>query len=141
MHSSIDFEHSIFTCGSQHRSPPSEKASSDRAGLESPKILPGTQLCHSGSMLYKAVFRIHQASGQSSSQPQVLLLWFSTRLPTPVFLGFPCGSAGKESTGNAGDLGLIPGLGRSPGEWKDDPLQNSGLENSMDCVIHRLQRV
>ena len=38
------------------------------------------------------------------------------RLPTPVLLGFPCGSAGKKSTGNAGDLGLIPGLERSPGE-------------------------
>ena len=35
---------------------------------------------------------------------------------TPVFLGFPCGSAGKESAHNVGDLGLIPGLGRSPGE-------------------------
>ena len=40
------------------------------------------------------------------------------RLPTPVFLGFPCGSAGKESICNVGDLGLIPGLGRSPGEGK-----------------------
>ena len=40
------------------------------------------------------------------------------RLPTPVFLGFPCGSAGKESTCNVGDLVLIPGLGRSPGEGK-----------------------
>ena len=39
-------------------------------------------------------------------------------LPTPVFLGFPCGSADEESTCNAGDLGLIPGLGRSPGEGK-----------------------
>ena len=54
------------------------------------------------------------------------------RLPTPVFLGFPCGSAGKESTCNAGDLGLIPGLGRSPGEGNGYPLQYSGLENSMD---------
>ena len=44
------------------------------------------------------------------------------RLPTPVFLGFPCGSAGKESTCNAGDLGLIPELGRSPGEGKGYPL-------------------
>ena len=44
------------------------------------------------------------------------------RLPTPVFLGFPCGSAGKESTCNAGDLGLIPGLGRSLGEGKGYPL-------------------
>ena len=39
-------------------------------------------------------------------------------LPTPKFLGFPCGSVGKESTCNVGDLGLIPGLGRSPGEGK-----------------------
>ena len=46
--------------------------------------------------------------------------------------GFPCGSAGKESTCNAGDLGLIPGLGRSPGEGKGFPLQYSGLENSVD---------
>ena len=46
--------------------------------------------------------------------------------------GFPCGSAGKESARNAGDLGLIPGLGRSPGEGKGYPLQYSGLENSMD---------
>ena len=44
--------------------------------------------------------------------------WRRERLPTPVFLGFLCGSAGKESTCNAGDLGSIPGLGRSPGEGK-----------------------
>ena len=50
--------------------------------------------------------------------------------------GFPCGSAGKESACNAGDLGSIPGLGRSPGEGKDYPLQYSGLENSMDCIVH-----
>ena len=51
-------------------------------------------------------------------------------------LGFPCGSAGKESACNAGDLGLNPGLGRSPGEGKGYPLRYSGLENSMDCIIH-----
>ena len=56
------------------------------------------------------------------------------RLPTPIYLGFPCGSAGKESTCNVGDLGSIPGLGRSPGEGKGYPLQHSGLENSMDCI-------
>ena len=49
---------------------------------------------------------------------------------------FPAGSAGKESTCNAGDLGLIPGLGRSPGEGKGYPPQYSGLENSMDCIAH-----
>ena len=51
-------------------------------------------------------------------------------------LGFPCGSAGKESTCNAGYLGSTPELGRSPGEGKGYPLQYSGLENSMDCTIH-----
>ena len=49
---------------------------------------------------------------------------------------FPCGSAGKESACNVGDLRLIPGLGRSPGEGKGYPLQYSGLENSMDSVVH-----
>ena len=53
-------------------------------------------------------------------------------LPTPVFLGFPGGSEGKESTCNAGDLGLIPGLGRSPGGGHGNPLQYSYLENPMD---------
>ena len=54
-------------------------------------------------------------------------------LPTPVSLGYPCGSAGKESACNAGNLGSIPGLGSSPGEGKGYPLQYSGLDNSMDC--------
>ena len=49
--------------------------------------------------------------------------------------GFPCGSAGKESAFNAGDLGSIPGLGRSLGEENSYPLQHSGLENSMDCIL------
>ena len=49
---------------------------------------------------------------------------------------FPDSSVGKESACNAGDLGSIPGLGRSPGEGKGYPLQYSGLENSMDCIIH-----
>ena len=79
-------------------------------------------------------------------------------LPTPVFwpiepvhrvtksqtalsnfhfhLGFPCGSADKESTCNVGDLGSNPGLGRSPGEGKGYPLQYSGLENSRDCIVN-----
>ena len=58
--------------------------------------------------------------------------WRRDRLPTPVFLGFASGSDSKESTCNAGDLGSIPGLGGSPGEGKGNPLQYSGLENSMD---------
>ena len=45
-------------------------------------------------------------------------------------------SDGKEFACNAGDLGSIPGLGRSPGEGKDYSLQYSDLENSMDCIVH-----
>ena len=55
-------------------------------------------------------------------------------------LGFPGGSAGKEPTCNAEDLGSIPGLGRSPGEGKGYPLPDSGLENSMDCVVHGIAK-
>ena len=55
-----------------------------------------------------------------------------------LLLGFPCGSVGKESSYNAGDLGLIPGfdpwVGKIPGEGKDYPLQYSGLENSVHGV-------
>ena len=64
--------------------------------------------------------------------------WRRDRLPSPVFLGFPCGSAGKEPTCNAGDLGLMPGLGRSPREEKGYPLQYSGLENSTDSIVHEV---
>ena len=55
-------------------------------------------------------------------------------------LCFPDGSAGKESACNAGDLGLIPGLGRSPGEGKGYPLQYSGLENSMDPIVNEFAK-
>ena len=58
------------------------------------------------------------------------------RLPTPVFLGFLCGSADNESSCKAGDLSSIPVLKRCPGEGKGYPLQYSGLENSMDCIVH-----
>ena len=64
------------------------------------------------------------------------ICWRRDRLSTPVFMVFPCGPAGKETACNAGDLGSIPGLGRSPGEEKGYPFQYSGLENSMDCIIH-----
>ena len=58
-----------------------------------------------------------------------ILIW-SLALPE----SFPYGSVGKESALNVGDLGSIPGLGRSPGEGKGSLLQYSGLENSMDCI-------
>ena len=64
---------------------------------------------------------------------------------TQVFMGFPDNSGGKESTCNTGDLGSIPGLGRSPGEGNGSPLQYSYLGNSMDrgawrATVHKLQR-
>ena len=54
--------------------------------------------------------------------------------------GFPGGSGGKESTCKVGDLGLIAGLGRSPREGTGYLLQYSGLENSMDCIVHAVTR-
>ena len=67
-------------------------------------------------------------------------LFFSLYLhevfPLCPCLGFPGGSAGTESACNAGDMGSIPGLGRFPGEGDGCPLQYSGLENSMDCIVH-----
>ena len=56
------------------------------------------------------------------------------------FRSFPGGSAGKESTCKVGDLGSIPGLGRAPGEEKVYPLQYSGLENSMDCIVYGIAK-
>ena len=57
-------------------------------------------------------------------------------LPTPVFLDFPCGAAGQEVSSSARDLGLILGLGRSPGDGNGYPLQYPGLENSVDSIVH-----
>ena len=78
---------------------------------------------------------------QNPPAMQKALVWFlgwedllEERLSTPVLLDFPCGSAGKESACNVGDLGLIPGLGSSPGAGNGYPLQYSCLENSMDYI-------
>ena len=75
------------------------------------------------SYLTIAAIHRHYSLGNSFSLPL---------LPTPVFLDFPGGSAGKESACNVGDLGSIPGLGRSPGEGNGNPLQCSCLGNPMD---------
>ena len=60
------------------------------------------------------------------------ICWKRNRLLTPIFMGFPGGSDSKESACNAGELGLISGLGRSPGEGNGNPLQCSCLKNPMD---------
>ena len=64
----------------------------------------------------------------------------------PLLWGFPYSSVGKESACNAGDLGLIPGLGRPPGEGNGNPLQYSCLENLMDrrswrAIVHGFARI
>ena len=60
--------------------------------------------------------------------------WKRERLPTSVFLGFPGASAGKESAHNAGDLGLIPGLGGYPGEWNVNPYAVHGVSKSQTLL-------
>ena len=64
--------------------------------------------------------------------------WYSCHQNSELsfHLGFPGGSAGKDSACNVGDLGSFPGLARSPGEGKGYTLQYSGLENCMDCIVH-----
>ena len=72
--------------------------------------------------------------GVAQSQTRLKRL-SSSSSSTGLHRGFPGGSAGKESTCNAGDLSSIPGLGRSPGEGNGYPLQYSGLENSRDYIV------
>ena len=79
---------------------------------------------------------IAQSVKHLPAMQETLVQFLDWEDPTPVFLGFPYGSAGNESTCTAGDMGSIPGLGRSPGERKGYPLQYSGLENSMGWIVH-----
>ena len=62
---------------------------------------------------------------------------YADSLYTLSHQGSPNSSVGKESACNAGDPALSPGSGRSPGEWIAYPLQDSGIENSMECRVHR----
>ena len=91
-------------------------------------------------------------SGSSAFSKSSLYIWkFSVHvLLKPSFndferdlasIDFPGGSAGKESSCHVGDLGSIPGLGRSPGEGNVYPLQYSSLENFVDYMVHGLQRI
>jgi hypothetical protein len=73
----------------------------------------------------------------SASISLAYLILYSMRLYLlSLQQAFPCGLAGKESACNVRDLGSVPGLGRSPGEVNGYPLQYSGLENSMACIVH-----
>ena len=75
-----------------------------------------------------------------SNWTELRIHWRRDRLPTSVFLDFPCGSAGKESACNVGNMGSIPGLERSPGEGKYYPIQYSDLENFTDSKVHRVTK-
>ena len=80
----------------------------------------------------------HSWSNLACTHAWYLQLFYKCKL-TLKFRNFPScpdSSVGKESACNAGDLGSIPGLGRCPGEGKGYPFQYSGLENSMDCLVH-----
>ena len=85
-------------------------------------------LHHSGALEEGKLF----ASDQSENRAKI------EKAPSGeyIFMGFPCGSAGRECTCSTGDLGSTPGLGRSPREGKGYPLQYSGLEDSMNCIVH-----
>ena len=92
------------------------------------------------------LYHVQTASRMSlTDEPKTLqpgkIPWGRDGLPSPVFLGFPGGLAGKESTCKAGDLGSIPGLGKSPGKGNGHPLQYSGLENSTDCIVHGVSKL
>ena len=104
-----------------------------------PSVVCMPLLLYSGNQDWKGFSNLLKSSvGKESTRRSWLSSWLRKicwrwdRLPAPVFLGFPCGSAGKESACSVGDLGSIPGLGRSPGEGKGYPLQYSGLENTME---------
>ena len=76
------------------------------------------------------------SSGSSGPRNQTRVSFIAGGLYQLSYQGFHCGSAGKESSCNVGNLGLIPGFGRSPGEGNSYPLQYSVLENSIDCIVH-----
>ena len=85
----------------------------------------------------KTYLYLWEEKKQSSEGKINLLCMHKYTIALYTFIqGFPCGSTGKGSACNVGDLGSIPGLGRSPGKGKGYPVQYSGLENSMDCIVH-----
>ena len=121
--------------------------------LQTPVCEVNSALCHTNSflLLYPPMsgWRHHspprcasKTSGghlASTACEHLLHLYPHHQPQVPLFLlippkRVPCGSAGKEFTCNAGNLGSMPGLGRSPGEGKGNPLQYAGLENSKDCM-------
>ena len=87
-----------------------------------------------------------QKKEESEARSSPFVIYFLKILSYIYRLGFPGGSNGKESTCNAGDLGSVPGLGRSPREGNDNGLHYSGLENSIDrgawqATVHGVAKI
>ena len=81
------------------------------------------------------------ASSKQTHMKYLCKLWGALHLlDVNVEKCFPSGSVVKNPLANAGDAGLFPGVGRSPGEGKGYPLQYSGLENSMNCIVHGIAK-
>ena len=89
----------------------------------------------------RSLLRFPEPSVLGTRQGTLLFLWLLAFRTAPASLGFPGGSAGKESACNAGGLGSIPELGGSLGEGKGCPLHYFGLEDSMHCIVRGFQRV
>ena len=125
----------------EKKSPPVVSNSLRPHGLYSPWNSPGQNTGMGSLSLLQGIFLTQGSNPGLPLCRQILYQLSHTRKAlyeknyTHITLGFPGGSDGKESACNVGDLGLIPGLGRSPGERKGYPLQYSGLENSMDCIV------
>ena len=111
------------------------KVSINKAFIHS---LSDPSLCPLDSLPFFLAPFLFSASSLPPSLPSFQIILFQSLISAGCYRykGFPCGSAGKESACNVEDLGLIPGLGRSPGEGKGYPFQYSCLENSMDYTVH-----
>ena len=96
-----------------------------------------THLLLPNKILYYILSLFFVLSQQTRTPKVNLVVFIKFRLK---LLCFPSGSAGKESACNVGDLGSIPELGRSPGEGNSYPLRYSGLENSVDCIVHEVAK-
>ena len=89
-------------------------------------------------VLFSFYFCVNASVHSTGPKSCIMGVWEDVHFGFSAFIlwkNFPCSSAGKESVCNVGDLGLIPGLGRSPGERKGYSLQYFGLENSMEFQI------
>ena len=107
---------------------------------ESASICPGTELPEVRRSTRPFLAHVPSESPSHPPHPVTPFVTFGTICNLGGRQHFPGGSAGKESASSAGDLGSVPGLGRSPGEGKGYPVQHSGLENPMVCVVHEVTK-